>query len=148
LNFTAREEYGLLATVHLGLHGNGEPIQSREIARAEGIPEQFLEQVMAGLRRAGVARSIRGASGGYVLARPAREITAGDVLRALSGPIVPIKCVNPEAERCEKLERCAIADLWQRVQSAVTEVLDNTTIQDLVDKRTSLEEQGSFMMHI
>ncbi len=148
MNFTAREEYGLLAVLHLGLHGSSEAVQSREIACAEEIPEQFLEQVMAALRRAGVVRSIRGASGGYVLARPAREVTAGDVLRALSGPIVPIRCLDAGAERCERLENCVITDLWQRVESGILKVLDSTTIQDLVDQRMRREEQASFMMHI
>ena len=148
MNFTAREEYGLLAVLHLACHEGSGPIQSREIARSEGIPEQFLEQVLAGLRRGGIVRSVRGAAGGYELARSPREITAGDVFRALSGPIVPIQCVDGESSRCEKSDGCVVVDLWQRVQAAITQVLDGTTIQDMVEAKVRRERQGSFMMYI
>ncbi len=150
MSFTSKEEYGLRAVMHLAMHESSWPVQAREIASAESIPEQFLEQVLAALRRAGVVRSIRGASGGYELARPARSITAGDIVRALSGPIAPIPCVDdPDASgRCEKVEHCVVVSLWQRVQSAITQVLDGTTIQDMVEQRMQREQASCFMMHI
>ena len=143
MNFTSKEEYGLRAVMHLAAHEVAWPVQTREIASTEGIPEQFLEQVLAALRRAGVVRSIRGAGGGYELARPARSITAGDVVRALSGPIVPI----PSTEDADPAY-CVIAGLWQRVQAAVTEILDGTTIQDMIEERTKREQSSSFAMNI
>jgi Rrf2 family protein len=148
LNFTSKEEYGLRAVMHLALHEASWPIQSREIAGAEGIPEQFLEQVLAALRRSSIVRSIRGASGGYELARNARSITAGDVLRALSGPIAPIPCDDDTSEKCDNVDRSVVMDLWQKVQSAIVQVLDGTTIQDMVDEKLSREQQSSFMMNI
>lgn len=149
LNFTSKEEYGLRAVMHLAIHEGAWPIQSREIAAAEGIPEQFLEQVLAALRRGEVVRSIRGASGGYELSRPARNITAGDVFRALSGPIAPIPCMDGDpSDRCDQLDRCTVVSLWQRVQSAILQVLDGTTIQDMVDERLHREKESSFMMNI
>lgn len=150
MNFTSKEEYGLRAVMHLGAHEAAWPVQAREIASAEGIPEQFLEQVLAALRRAGVVRSIRGAGGGYELARPARSITAGDVVRALSGPIAPIPCTDAAgpSEACDKIEYCVVVGLWQRVQAAMTEVLDGTTIQDMIEERAKKEQSSSFAMNI
>lgn len=138
MNFTSREEYGLLAVMHLAAGAGQGPIQSREIARAEDIPEQFLEQVLGALRRAGVVRSIRGAAGGYELARSAREITPGDVVRALSGEIMPARA------GARKPERAIVVDLWEKVQKAISDVLDGMTIQDMVDERSRM--QRNFVM--
>lgn len=150
MNFTSKEEYGLLATIHLAAHTSAWPIQSREIAQAEHIPEQFLEQVLAALRRAGIIRSIRGASGGYELARAPKSITAGDVIRALSGPIAPIACADDDtaSDKCERAEMCVVVDLWQKVRTAIVDVLDSATIQDMVDKRMKHDIESSYMMHI
>lgn len=149
LTFTSKEEYGLRAVMYLAMHQAEWPIQTREIATSDGIPEQFLEQVLAGLRRSGIVRSIRGASGGYELARVPRSITAGDVIRALSGPIAPIPCLDGDSpDRCDKVERCAVMNLWQKVQSSISQVLDRTTIQDMVDERIRMDQESCFMMHI
>jgi Rrf2 family cysteine metabolism transcriptional repressor len=143
LNFTSKEEYGLLAVIYIAGKKAEHPIQSKEIASAECIPEQFLDQVLAGLRRGGIVRSIRGASGGYELARPAADITAGDVIRALSGPI---------ANLSEKQEMAGgmlvVRELLERVQAAISGVLDSTTVENLVEEKLRREETGSFMMHI
>lgn len=150
MNFTSKEEYGLRAMMHLAMHEAAWPIQAREIASQEGIPEQFLEQVLAALRRAGLVRSVRGASGGYELARAAHAVTAGDVMRALSGPIAPIACVDDAdpSDRCNKLESCVVLSLWKKVQSAVSDILDDTTIQDMVDGRIRREQNISYAMYI
>lgn len=142
MSFTSREEYGIRAVMHLAVHKASWPVQAREIASAEGIPEQFLEQVLAALRRAGVVRSIRGATGGYELVRPAGSITAGDVVRALSG------AVSEESDRCGQIERSAIVSLSERIRDAVSEILDGTTIQDMVDERMRKEQVSSFAMNI
>ena len=146
MNFTSREEYGLLAVMHLAASSEPGPIQSREIAKAEEIPEQFLEQVLAALRRAGIVRSIRGAAGGYGLARPAREITPGDVVRALSGEILPIS-TRTDTRRLDRMNLSVVIDLWQKVQEAISNVLDSMTIQDMVDERARLQ-QNFIMMNI
>lgn len=150
MNFTSKEEYGLRAVMHLAAHQAAWPVQAREIASIEGIPEQFLEQVLAALRRAGVVRSIRGAGGGYELSGPPRNITAGDVVRALSGPIAPIPH-NDAADSSESgdgIEYSVVVGLWQRVQTAMTEVLDGTTIQDMIDERAKRTQASSFAMNI
>lgn len=149
MNFTSKEEYGLRAVMHLAMHEASWPVQTREVASAEGIPEQFLEQVLAALRRAGIVRSIRGASGGYELTSSPHSISAGDVVRALSGPIARIPCLDGDStDKCNKLDRCVVVNLWKRAQSAISQVLDKTTIQDMVDERMLRDGESGFMMHI
>lgn len=146
MNLTSKEEYGLRAVIYLASNQGVEPIQTREIARTEGIPEQFLEQVLNALRRAGITMSVRGAAGGHKLALSPRTITAGDVIRALSGDIMPIQCLN-DSDRCGHREGCVVLDLWKKVQASVSEVLDGTTIQDMVEERIR-RRQGYLMMNI
>jgi Rrf2 family protein len=124
------------------------PIQAREVAARQEIPEQFLEQLLATLRRAGIVRSIRGASGGYDLARPASQISVGDVIRTLSGPIVPMQCVNEDAECCGREELCAVTHVWASVRDAILGVVDKTTIADLVEYQQKIHSSQSFMMNI
>jgi Rrf2 family protein len=123
-------------------------VQTREIAASEGIPEQFLEQVLAALRRDGIVRSIRGAGGGYELARSPGSIKAGDVLRALSGKIASVPCLDDAQNVCDRTERCVVINLWQRVQQAVSDVVDGTTIQDLVDEKNAREQVSFLAMNI
>ena len=149
MNFTAKEDYGIRAVVDIAANRVDAPVQAKEIAARQDIPEQFLEQLLATLRRAGIIRSIRGAGGGYDLARNASQITIGDILRTLSGPIVPIRCVNEsDGVSCEQEAACGVMDLWRRLKMAISEVIDTTTVQDLVDKGQALLGTRSFMMNI
>jgi len=149
MNFTAKEDYGIRAVVDIALHRESGPVQAHEIAERRNIPEQFLEQLLATLRRAGVVRSIRGAAGGYDLARPANQITVGDILRALSGPLVPIQCVNDlESSVCANQDLCSVLHLWAELKRAISQVADGTTVQDLVDHQRRLEAVHSYMMNI
>ncbi|BCW99928.1 MAG: RrF2 family transcriptional regulator [Armatimonadota bacterium] len=149
MNFTAREDYGLRAALDLALNVERGPVQSREIATRQGIPEQFLEQLLGALRRGGLVRSVRGAAGGYLLAAPPSAITVGDVLRTLSGPLVPVSCVMEEAEGpCEHEASFGVHTFWKRLADAVTDLADGMTLQDLVDIQLQADAQSSFMMNI
>ena len=151
MNFTAKEDYGLRAVLDLAVHTGAGPVQTREIASRQRIPEQFLEQLLAALRRAEVVRSTRGAGGGYTLAAPPSRITVGQVLRALSGPLVPTELVTGETddERVREIpETGVVRSFWETLRSAIREVADGTTLQDLLDKRNlHLRDQG-YMMNI
>ena len=102
------------------------------MAQAEELSLSYLEQVVIPLRRAGLLRSVRGARGGYVLARPPEEVTVGDVIRALEGSIMPIACVADEVcTPCEREEFCTARTVWQKVHEQIVETLDSTTLADL-----------------
>ena len=149
MNFTAKEDYGIRAVVDIAAHRGDVPVQAKEIAARQEIPEQFLEQLLATLRRAGVIRSIRGAGGGYDLARASSRITVGEILRALSGPIVPIRCVSEtDLEKCQRQSSCGLVDLWERLRTSIIDVVDTTTIQDLIDRHQQMRGSQTYMMNI
>ncbi|STY43337.1 cysteine metabolism transcriptional regulator CymR [Listeria grayi] len=124
MKITTKGRYGLTVTLELARQvGNG-PISLRSIAEAKGLSEHYLEQLIGPLRNAGIVKSIRGAYGGYVLNHDPSEITAGDVIRTLEGPIVLVEGMENE----ESAQR----ELWTRMRNAVRDVLDNTTLSDLL----------------
>lgn len=152
MNFTAKEDYGLRAVLDLAAHAPGAcgPIQTREIAQRQRIPEQFLEQLLAALRRAEVVRSTRGAGGGYALAAPPEKITVGQVLRALSGPFVPPELVE-NGGPSDTVETAVIRGVWGTLREAIRSVADHTTLQDLLDRRAEHRNErdvSGYMMNI
>lgn len=149
MNYTAREDYGLRAVLDLAEHATHTPLQSKDIAARQGIPEQFLEQLLGALRRGGLVRSVRGASGGYHLARPASSITVGDILRTLSGPLTPIPCLGQGgSEMCEHGASYGVHTFWERLAAAVEAVSDGLTLQDMLDIQLANNEQAGYMMNI
>ncbi|SDL39570.1 Rrf2 family protein [Halarsenatibacter silvermanii] len=106
--------------------------------RRENISEQYLEQLFASLRKAGIVSSVRGAHGGYLLNEDPDEITAGDVIRVLEGPIQPVSCVTDDF-KCEQEKECVTHDLWLLLSEQVGEVLDSYTLSELVQKAENLK---------
>ena len=151
MNFTAKEDYGLRAVLDLAVHTGGGPIQTREIAHRQRIPEQFLEQLLAALRRAEVVRSTRGAGGGYALAASPDKITVGQVLRALSGPLVPTELVTGEGDDAATAalpETAVVRNFWDRLRATIRETADGTTLQDFLEKRAEHTGDSGYMMNI
>lgn len=122
----------------------GKPVPLGEIAVAREIPLQFLEQVFATLRRSGIVRSRRGASGGYSLARPAAKISVLDVVVALDGVPSPAECTQG---LCERVDECGAASVWIEAQQALERVLDATTVEDLLAREHVLRRSAP-MYHI
>lgn len=120
-------------------HGQG-PVPLRTVAHKQAISENYLEQLMGALRRAGLVNGIRGARGGYELALSPADIKVGDVIRALEGPIVPVRCVDQNrAHDCERVEICPTRGLWKKLRDSMTEVLDSTTLADLCQEAANEE---------
>lgn len=132
LKFSTRARYGLRAMVDLAINSDlDKPVALRDIAEREGISDAYLEQLMALLRKDGLVRSVRGAQGGYILARRPAQITAGEVIRCLEGPLAPTDCVNEdEPEFCERSGICVTRGMWEKIKEAVAGVLDGTTLED------------------
>lgn len=125
VKISTKGRYGLTIMIALAKkHGEG-PTPLKNIAKDHDLSEHYLEQLIAPLRNAGLVKSIRGAYGGYVLARDAENITAGDIIRVLEGPISPVEVLEDE----EPAKR----ELWIKIRDAVKEVLDTTTLQYLAD---------------
>lgn len=132
MKFTAKEQYGLRAMAELAQHYGRGPVPLSVVAEAQGLSLPYLEQIVAPLRQAGLLRSTRGAHGGYELARAPEAITAGDVIRALEGSILPITCVDDcNTTFCEREDVCATRSVWEQVRDRLIETLDSITLADL-----------------
>lgn len=121
--------------VQLGRHFGAGPASLAEIAAEEDLPRAYLEQLVIGLRDAGLVVSTRGARGGYELAREPGTIRMSEVLRALEGPIAPMICATDDPEHaivCDRSSRCTVNVLWVRVRDAVAGALDSMTLAELV----------------
>jgi Rrf2 family iron-sulfur cluster assembly transcriptional regulator len=134
MQITRSEEYGLRGLLFLANRSPEKVTLVSEISRDQNIPETFLAKIFQRLSKAGLLRSIRGAKGGFSLGRPANEITMREIIEALEGPIALNRCLLRKGE-CEEEKVCPLHQVWEEVQGRFIEVLDRTTIEDLV-KRT------------
>src|SRR5438876_6534155 len=141
--FSTRAEYGVRVMVELARRGGEDPVSLAEIADGDALPLAYLEHLAARLRKAGLVESRRGARGGYLLSRPAEEITMAEVVEALEGSIAPIECISAGADGHVTCTREADLDhicptklLWTRVQGSVVRTLNDTKLSDLVQERS------------
>lgn len=139
MKISTKGRYGLTIMMALAKNYGEGPTSLKTIATENGLSEHYLEQLVSPLRNAGLVKSIRGAYGGYILAKEPSEITAGDVIRVLEGPISPVEVLEDE----EPAKR----DLWIKIRDAIKEVLDNTTIEDLANYEDA-GEQEDYMFYI
>ena len=123
MKISTKGRYGLTIMIELAKNTDQKPISLKSIATKHDLSEHYLEQLVPSLRNAGLVKSIRGAYGGYRLAKPADQITAGDIIRTLEGPITPVEGIEDEPP--------AQQSLWIRIRDAVKDVLDSTTLDDL-----------------
>jgi Rrf2 family cysteine metabolism transcriptional repressor len=138
--FSTKAEYGIRVMAHLARRNGEEPISLASIADAEGLPLAYLEHLVRRLRRAELVESRRGAHGGYSLARPAADISMGEVVEALEGEIAPIECITADADGalvCVREgeaghEPCPTKLLWTRVQGSIVRTLNDMTLADLI----------------
>jgi len=136
MRLTRGSDYGAHAVIELAsCYGQG-PLQCAEIAARQKIPEAYLDQLLSILRRVGIVRSLRGPHGGHELARDPRQLTLGEVVTALEGPVVPQEFVHsPEGEDPDWWTACAVRHAWLAAAEASQHVLDSITIQELVQQQ-------------
>jgi len=140
MRLTRGSDYGAHAVIELATHYGQGPLQCAEIASRQKIPEAYLDQILSSLRRVGIVRSSRGPHGGHELARDPREITLGDVVTAVEGPVVPQEFVQ-HGETTDWLNACAVRNAWHSAAEASQHVLDRTTIQELVEQQRMIRAQ-------
>jgi Rrf2 family protein len=127
---TAKADYAVRAAVELAAGGAVAPVKAEQISEAQGIPLNFLENILSELRRAGIVESRRGAAGGYLLARPAAEITVADVIRAVEGPLANVRGISPDALEYEG-SAARLRDVWVSLRANVRGVLERVTLADV-----------------
>ena len=132
MKVSTRAEYGIRALMDLAQHYGQGPVQSHDIAARQGLPEPYLTQLLVTLRRAGLVQSKRGPSGGHVLARAPEQITVGEAFLALEGSVAPWLCVEDTETSCIYAPGCGLRPVWQAVKEATEQVLNRTTLGDIV----------------
>lgn len=141
MKISTRGRYALEAVLDMALHESDGHESLKNISDRTGISENYLEQIFAVLRRKGIVESVRGAQGGYKLTRPAEKITAGDVIRALEGPLAPVSClVGGDAECGMVSSNCVTKILWGRMMEELNVTADSCTINDLVKSYICMNE--------
>jgi Rrf2 family protein len=130
VRISAKVDYAVRAMCELAAHGADASRTAEQIAAAQEIPQSFLENILADLKRAGLIRSLRGQVGGSRLARPATTITIADIIRAVEGPLADVRGVRPEALAYEG-SAAALRDVWLANRVAVRRVLEQVTIADV-----------------
>lgn len=133
MKISTKGRYALRLMLDLALQEAGQPTSIKDIAKRQGISEKYLEQIISVLNKAGFVKSIRGASGGYVLKKQPSDYTVGMILRTTEGSLAPVDCVEAESGGCERMAGCVTVMIWKKINDAVNDVVDNITLADLVE---------------
>ncbi|MDA0769587.1 MAG: hypothetical protein BZY79_02415 [SAR202 cluster bacterium Casp-Chloro-G4] len=136
MNIPIKVDYGVRALVDIAMNGDGNPVRASVIAGRTSIPEPYLAQVLHGLSRNGIIKSVRGPLGGHLLAKPPSEIRLSKVMACLGGTETPVACLD-DASSCIHVPACAQREVWRNVAETVFKILDSTTIEDLVNRTRS-----------
>lgn len=119
----------------LALNNTGEYIKVKDIAARQEISEKYLEQIISILNKAGYVKSVRGAQGGYKIAKDPSNYTVGMILRLTEGSLNPVACLDDEVNECERCDTCETLGVWKELAKAINNVVDNVTIADLVERQ-------------
>jgi Rrf2 family protein len=138
VRITTLAEYGVICALHLARRVNEGPITGRELAEAEQLPVDYVEQILGRLRRAGVVRSTRGAHGGYELAQPAAAVSIRAVIEASEETTFDLHCVTHPVgeERCSSSHTCSIRPVWMLLQQRIDDVLEGVHLADLLEEES------------
>ena len=135
MKISTRGRYAVRVMLDLAVYNNGEYIKVKHIAERQGISEKYLEQIVAQLSRANFVKSIRGAQGGYRLVKAPENYTVGMILRLIEGNLSSVSCLEDNPNKCQRCNNCVTLEVWQQINDAVDSVIDNITLQDLVQKQ-------------
>ena len=146
MRLSTRGQYGVKAMFDFALRYGDGPITIKTVAESQDISEHYLEQLMSALKKAGLVESVRGAQGGYMLARTPDEISIGDIIRVLEGPITLVDCAPEHGiPECVKADRCVTRGIWQKMGESIANVVDSITLGDLVE---DAKKNNSYMFYI
>ena len=141
MKLSTRGRYGIHAMYDLACNYNAGPQPIKAIAERQGIPEAYLEQLFAVLRREQLIKSVRGAQGGYILSREPKDMTVGDVLRALEGGLNLVDCLLEE-DTCGKSCACPSRIVWLKIRDGLNAIVDGISLQDMINDYQCLKAQG------
>lgn len=136
MKLSTKGRYGLRAVLDLALNGDCEAVALSGIAKRQGISISYLEQLIAKLKKAGIVNSIRGAQGGYILAKKPEEISVGDILRALEGDLNPVDCAEilGSGSSCSGADLCVTKYVWMRISDSINSTVDTMLLSELLEE--------------
>lgn len=148
--FPAKVIYGIMATIELACHDRTVPLQAKAIAKRQGIPSRFIEQILQQLKQAGIIRSLRGAQGGYTLVQDPQHLSLAELVNSMNGAESTSSILNGSTGHPENPEvsNTILSNIWAQVQEAEQSVLRVISLQSLVEQHQKLESQRSVMYHI
>lgn len=141
MKVSTKGRYALRLMINIASRTDGKPVSIKDIAKTENISDKYLEQIIALLSSGGLVRSVRGPQGGYLLRKAPDQITVGMVLRLTEGSLSPVPCVEDSDSICEREASCEAIDLWRRLNKAISDVIDTTTIADLCTNRPAAGDE-------
>lgn len=139
MKISTKSRYALHLMLALAMQESGGNLSVKTVAERQGISEKYLEQIIPVLVRSGLVRSVRGARGGYHLVKSPEDYTVGLILRTVEGSIAPVSCLDDEVNQCARCKACVTLDLWEQIDTAISNIVDHVTLADLVDKQRRLD---------
>ena len=133
MKISTKGRYALRIMLDLALNSNENTVKVKDIAKRQEISDKYLEQIIAILNRAGYVKSVRGSQGGYLLCKKPSEYTVGMILRLTEGNLSPVACLEDDVNMCNRQNDCATLVLWHKLDDAIKSVVDNYTLEDLIN---------------
>ena len=133
MKISTKGRYALRLMMDLAENNNGSPISLKDVAKRQDISDKYLEQIISILNKAGYVRSVRGAQGGYMLKMEPQNYTVGMILRQTEGSLAPVACIEDDEIVCDRQQQCVTSIVYKKINDAISGVVDNITLQDLVD---------------
>lgn len=141
MKLSTRSRYGLRALLEIALEYEKQPTPLSKISDKQGISLSYLEQLMIPLKKSNIVKSVRGARGGYILAKPPAEISVLEIMRSLEGPIEPVHCLVHENEDCNRSYECIARRVWLHLSNSINEALGNLTLGDLIKDSITIKSK-------
>jgi Rrf2 family protein len=138
---STKGRYGLKMMHEFALNYGRGPMSLKEVAQKLRLSETYLEQLIAHLRKAGLVTSVRGAQGGYELSRKPEEITVGEIIRELEGPLAPSECVLDDEPECTNADYCVTRLIWEKIMDSINNVIDSITLNDMINDYYKLKQK-------
>ena len=144
MKISTKGRYALRLMIDLAENSSGNPVSLKDVAKRQGISDKYLEQIISVLNKAGYVRSVRGAQGGYLLKSDPETYTVGMILRQTEGSLALVSCIEDDEIICDRQEQCVTSIVYKKINDAISNVVDNITLQDLVDWQS--EKNGTYVI--
>ena len=139
MKISTKGRYALRLMLDIALNDAKTPVRIKDIAERQQISDKYLEQIVSSINKAGFVKSLRGPQGGYRLTKKPEEYTVGMILRLIEGSLAPVACLDDDINNCTRADRCPTLILWEKLYDAISEVVDNITLADLISWQKNMK---------